>query len=384
LATRAETESFEVCVVGAGPAGAAAAIELARAGCRTLLIDAASGRGFRAGETLAGAAREPLAELGLEEWLDESEHLPSAAVASAWGSDELAGQLAITNPHGGGWHLDRVAFDSKLVDAAEAAGAKVWRDTRAAALRRAGKFHELEARCGKRQRAARVRFLIDSSGASRVVARKLGGSTEIVDRQVGLVAELKARIGDTELSPTLLLEATERGWWYSVPVPGRRAVAAFMSDADLVSAAGVTPREQWSNELLRAAHTRERLLGFSPQAVRVFGCGTSRLREPGGLGWAAVGDAAMVFDPLSSMGIAKALDSGLFVARSILSLGPSSTLRLEQYEQSCRQEFQAYLTTRSWFYTREQRWSGAPFWQRRHASPPPPDTSMPGAVARAS
>ena len=58
---------FECVVVGAGPAGSAAAVAAQRAGFRTALIDAAErGRDKTCGDGLTPRAVHSLRELGLE------------------------------------------------------------------------------------------------------------------------------------------------------------------------------------------------------------------------------------------------------------------------------------------------------------------------------
>ena len=285
------TEAADIAVVGSGPAGSAAAIALASRGCRVVLVDDVPGRRrWQVGETLAGDAWGSLEALDVEAWLDTRAQLPSVAIASAWGSDEVVVTPAITNPHGGGWHLDRDAFDRMLVDRRrEAAGARVWRRTRATALARDAGGFDLAGSGTGRSRRIRARDLLDATGSARWAARRLGSEmTESPHRQVGLAARLTPSSAAEPWPPALLLEACEGGWWYSVPVPGRHAVAVFVTDGDLLPR-GRKPELAWRAALRASTHTRERLGGHRVRAFQVHSCGTSRLSHLVGAGWAAIG-----------------------------------------------------------------------------------------------
>ncbi|HWL89473.1 MAG TPA: hypothetical protein VNO21_26900, partial [Polyangiaceae bacterium] len=215
------------------------------------------------------------------------------------------------------------------------------------------------------RRRARSLYVLDATGRSRWVARRCGSrSVESYDRQIAIVADLRP-LSSASLSAALLLEACETGWWYSVPTPGDRAVAAFITDADLLVEAQ-KPEALWLQALKTSRHTQERLAGSRAESVRVQASGTSRLRDPAGRGWAAIGDAAMVFDPLSSSGIMKALRTGVNVARDLAHAGATSDLVLPGYRERCDEEFAEYYKTLRWFYAKEQRWPRSPFWQRRH------------------
>ena len=357
----------DVAVVGAGPAGAAAAIALARRNCKVVLVDNASEpRGWRAGETLLGDADGFLTALGVADWLEGSKQLESAAIASSWGSPDVAVTYAITNPHGGGWHIDRAAFERMLVDAAEAAGVQVWRATRATALERAGRSFELAGESREVHRRARAAFVVDASGTTRWAARRLGAvSTESPQRQIGLAARLVPSPTAEPWPPALLLEACETGWWYSVPVPDGHVIAVFVTDADLLPRP-LKAEAAWRAALADSEHTRKRLDGYSPVAFRMDVCGTSRLSAPVGPGWAAIGDAAMVFDPMSSRGISKALAAGLEVAQALGEPPIGPDLVLAAYAQNCERQFAGYCRTLGSFYASETRWPESPFWQRRH------------------
>ena len=85
-----------------------------------------------------------------------------------------------------------------------------------------------------------------------------------------------------------------------------------------------------------------------------------------GEAWLAVGDAATTFDPLSSLGILKGLRSGILASYAIGDYFNGSPSSLEKYEAILAREFEEYLTTRSDYYRREQRWENLPFWRRRY------------------
>src|SRR5215510_16073874 len=88
----------DVIILGGGPAGAAAAITLARAGHSVVVIEKSQYEQARIGETLPPAARLSLAGLAVWEPFLAAGHLPSPAVQSVWGEEELYEQHFIFNP----------------------------------------------------------------------------------------------------------------------------------------------------------------------------------------------------------------------------------------------------------------------------------------------
>ena len=114
--------STPITIVGGGPAGAAAAMALARMGlpCRVLEGDAVPR--VKAGETLPANVRPVLQQLGLSELLSEGGHLPCHGNVAFWGGEAPATREFIADVHGHGWHLDRRLFERQLQVAAVAAG----------------------------------------------------------------------------------------------------------------------------------------------------------------------------------------------------------------------------------------------------------------------
>ena len=67
-------ESFDCIVLGAGPAGSAAAALVAEAGLRTLLVERDSMPRFHVGESLMPETYWPLQRLGVLDRLKKSRH----------------------------------------------------------------------------------------------------------------------------------------------------------------------------------------------------------------------------------------------------------------------------------------------------------------------
>ena len=93
---------FDLVVIGAGPAGSAVAITVARAGARVLLLDHNNDQSFKVGESLPPAANTVLQALGVTRQFLAAQHSPSCGVQSSWGSPLLRNADFIRDPRGHG------------------------------------------------------------------------------------------------------------------------------------------------------------------------------------------------------------------------------------------------------------------------------------------
>lgn len=121
---RSPKASFDVAIVGAGPAGAATALGLARKGFSVALI-CPRRSGWHVGETVPPTIVKPLSGLGLWEAFVAARHSEAPGTVVAWGSSRPFENDFIVNAYGPGWHLDRAGFDAMIVTAARAAGARI-------------------------------------------------------------------------------------------------------------------------------------------------------------------------------------------------------------------------------------------------------------------
>ena len=355
---------YDVAVVGGGPAGAAAALTLARLGRRVLLADSPAGHavGFKVGESLPPAARPILHALGVWDALLADGHLPSYGNASVWGSETVASTDFLFSPYGPGWHLDRGRFDGRLRRAAEEAGADLWRA--AVRVRRAGGGGAVDAGGPP----ARCDWVIDASGRRAAVARRQGTARSADDRLI--CAYARFRPADTpDPDARTLIEAAADGWWYTAPVPGRGRVVAYLTDADLAPPRLARSPAAFLALLAGTAAVGPLLAarGYRPDSpLAAASAHSGRLDPPAGPGWVAVGDAALSLDPLSSQGILSALRTGVGGAEAAHAHLAGDSSALASYSRSVADGYRAYLRQRADSYALERRWPARPFWRRRH------------------
>jgi flavin-dependent dehydrogenase len=290
-----------LAVVGGGPAGCAAAVTARAAGLDVVLYAAGPPPWMRPVESLPPGGAELVDDIFGAGAFRPEDHLPSYANHSRWGSDELETADFVFNPLGHGWHVRRPTFDRALLDAVRGTGVRV-----------------VERRVRAEPQAG---FVLDATGRSARIARAHGARRLRAD---GLVAVF--RTASVRGSATTVV-THENGWSYESP-----GFSAFLTDADLLP----------------------RLPG------RVTDASTSWLDRLTGPGWAATGDAAAAFDPLSSQGIVTALVMGREAGRLAAGeLGP------DEYAAAYRAVLKEHLALREAYYGLERRWPAADFWRRR-------------------
>ncbi len=337
-------DDLDALVVGAGPAGCAAAILLAQAGGRVLLLDkSATPPPKVCGEYLSPGCLRLLARLGVLDAVETAGARPLAGmlIHTARGRVLQARYAPDASPSICGLSIPRARLDPLLQDAAQRAGVRFQSGFQASDLLWE---HNRVVGVAGRERGAwtshRAGVVVGADGRHSAVASRIGGRRRHpwLDRMavVGYLsgARREEQVGEIFLGRDRYAilnpigpDLTNIGLVadrHALP-PGEDPRRLFRSLVD--SLPGLAPR-------LTSARTVAPIRCLGPLAYRA-----NRLAVPGAL---LVGDAAGFLDPFTGEGIYAALRSAELAAMCILHQRPEgSGDASEQYAAAWTREFVA-------------------------------------------
>ncbi len=365
------TFRYDVVILGGGPAGTATALSLRRhaPSLSLALIEQSTYNEIRIGETLPPIAQSLLEQLGVWNAFLTQEHVPAFGSCAAWGSDQLSDNEFIYHPAGRGWHLDRRRFDAMLAREATNRGIELYSGSKFIKSQPAGqrRWHLALESENRDEISIEADFVVDASGRRAVFAKQQGVRKVLLDQLFGVFVFFKLNGGAALTDSYTMVEAWEEGWWYSALVPEKKVAVVCMSDVDIVRRLGLNSSAKWIELMDQTRYIKTRVRQAEPLAApSVHAAHSHRLERMTGDAWLAVGDAATTFDPLSSLGIFKGLQSGIMASYAIADYFKGSASSLEKYEAILAKEFEEYLSTRAEYYCQERRWKSSPFWQRRY------------------
>jgi flavin-dependent dehydrogenase len=295
---------LDVAVIGGGPAGSTAGHLLARAGHDVLILEKDDFPRFHIGESLLPCDLPIFARLGMDMGDGPFLRKQGAEFIAESTGDAVFYDFADALPGGPmyAYQVERAAFDHKLLQLAEQAGARVELRCRVrdAAIDETGVTLETD------RGSVRARFLIDASGQDAFLGRR--GRTIEPLRGLGRGATFchfsdiaeetwneLARLGNIKVL------VREDGWAWMIPLTGRRVSAGFVSH---VRALETTTLDQ----ILAESPVLQRITaGATRGETRLARNFSYTNRATAGYRYACTGDSACFIDPVFSSGVSLAM-----------------------------------------------------------------------------
>ncbi len=197
---------------------------------------------------------------------------------------------------------------------------------------------------GDSQQIAAKYHLVDATGRSSVIGRRLGSRRFILDDLFCISVSVD--------EPNILgvwTETSPDGWWNLCCSPQRGTLSFFSNAQTVRENKGVILDRFYETRYLRHLLRVEKAGKCS-----IRPCNSSRLAPCAGPGWLAVGDAVSTVQPLASAGVSKAFRDASISPRALEG-------GAYDYDRFQAAEFQAYLLQLRKHYALEKRWD-SDFW----------------------
>ena len=319
---------WDVLVIGAGPAGTAAAAVLSERGHRVLVLEREKFPRYHIGESLLPFTFYPLQRLGLVEKMRNSQFVKKYSVQFVSSSGKASQPFYFSTRYSDDvaqtWQVLRSEFDQMLVDDARAKGATIVEGVTVTQLLRDGdRVVGVRVKHEDGSTAEyRAPMTLDCSGKESFAAVR--NQWRIRDPKLNKVAvwtyyKGAKRDPGIDAGATTVAFVPEKGWFWYIPQHDDMVSVGVVAEGKYLARNGVKdPGEIFRREIEQNLWIKDHLApGTQVGPYYVTNEFSFHSKYCGSEGLLLVGDALSFLDPVFSSGLMLALKSGVMAGDAV-------------------------------------------------------------------
>ncbi|MEY2500370.1 MAG: hypothetical protein QOI07_704 [Verrucomicrobiota bacterium] len=358
-------DSYDVAIIGGGPAGSVAGALLARAGRRVIVLERDKFPRFHIGESLLPFSMQVFSRLGLHEKFARAGFMEKfgGEMYGACGDDGVKFYFedGFRSQTDRSYQVTRAEFDKVLLDHAAESGAEVCEETSVDAVDFAddGATIAISPKGNGASKNIQGRYVIDASGRNSILGAKFKLKLNYEHLQkISVFAHYDGmtRAEGRDGTLTRMVRAADR-WFWVIPLSPTRTSVGVVLDGAIYKKTGLSAEEF----LQRAIEEQPLLMQQMRNAERVTPVRTAadfsyRSRRLTGDRWMLAGDAAGFIDPVFSSGVFLAVLAGEQAADALHEVldRPAKRKKLfARYERSINKAMDVYLRFVDAWYSKE-------------------------------
>ncbi len=357
------SKTWDVIIIGGGPAGATAAATLRQSGRSVLVLEKSKFPRFHIGESLLPYNRAIFDELGVWPKIQAAGFMVKRGAQFWMGNGLLHTRLDFSRgsftefPES--LQVERAKFDDILLRHAESLGAEVQEEALVTEHRiekdrvtvkfraKDGTDHEVQAA-----------FLMDASGLGNFTANRENlrdyypGHKKIAI--FGHYSGVQMPAGEEE--GDILIIRRENSWFWMIPLENNKTSVGLVLDQADFKALKQDPQQVFDDAVLSTRAVQERMINAQVitqgHVLTDFSYTNRKLVSPR---LVRVGDASGFIDPIFSSGVMLAMSSaqqGAHVVHAAIAAGKSLTFAMKRYEWTTRRHVSRFWMFIEKFYTK--------------------------------
>jgi flavin-dependent dehydrogenase len=363
MASSDMSNTWDVIIIGGGPAGSSAACTLRKAGRKVLVLEKEKFPRFHIGESLLPYNRPIFDELGVWSKIQAAGFMVKRGAQFWMGDGSLHTRLNFSKGSFTEFpesiQVERAKFDDILLRHAEELGAEVLEEAlvtqhRIEKERVTVKFR---AKDGS-EHEAQAAFLMDASGLNNFTAnREKLREYYPGHKKIAIFGHYSGvQMTEGEEKGDILIVRRENSWFWMIPLADDKVSVGLVLDVSDFKALQQEPQAVFDGAVLSTKAVHDRMIkAKSITQGHVLSDFSYTNRKLVSERVVRVGDAAGFIDPIFSSGVMLAMQSGqrgAQVVHAALTAGKVMTFAMKRYEWSTRKHVSRFWQFIDKFYTK--------------------------------